>query len=211
MLFDDNGNFRIQQLFSYPENDYEELKQEALKCRRCQLREGCNGVVMGEGSTNNRIMLIGEGPGANEDRLGRPFVGKAGQLMDKILESVNLKREELYITNVVKCRPPKNRVPYKNEFESCVSILMAEINLINPKVIVPMGSTAAKFLISPSESITNLRGNWIQKGDIFFLPTFHPAYLLRNSNMKKYSWYDFKLIKKAADRINELSSSGNSL
>jgi DNA polymerase len=208
MLFDDNGNFRIQQLFSYPENDYQELKQEALKCQRCQLREGCNGVVMGEGNINNRIMLIGEGPGANEDRLGRPFVGKAGQLMDKILESVNLKREELYITNVVKCRPPKNRVPHKNEFESCVSILMAEINLINPKVIVPMGSTAAKFLISPSESITNIRGNWIQKGDIFFLPTFHPAYLLRNSNMKKYSWYDFKLIKKAAGRINELSNSG---
>ncbi len=208
MLFDDNGNFRIQQLFSYPEDDYEQLKKEALKCERCQLRDGCNGVVMGEGNINKRIMLIGEGPGATEDRMGRPFVGKAGQLMDKILASVNLKREDLYITNVVKCRPPNNRVPHKNEFESCVAILMAEINLINPKVIVPMGSTAANFLISPKDSITRIRGNWIQKGSIFFLPTFHPAYLLRNSKMKKYSWYDFKLIKKAADRINELSSSG---
>ena len=102
MLFDQQGNFKIQQLFSYPNQNYKNLKEEALKCHRCQLREGANGVVMGEGSINNKIMLIGEGPGANEDRLGRPFVGKAGKLMDKILKSVNLKREELYITNVIK-------------------------------------------------------------------------------------------------------------
>ncbi len=208
MLFDQNGNFRIQQLFSYPRDNYQKLKEEALKCQRCQLRDGCNGVVMGEGSLDNRIMLIGEGPGATEDRLGRPFVGQAGQLMDKIFDSVDLKREEIYLTNVVKCRPPNNRVPHKNEFKSCVSILMAEIELINPKVIVTLGSTATNFLINPSDSITKIRGNWIQRGEIFFLPTFHPAYLLRNSKMKKYSWFDFKLIKKAAERINELSSSG---
>jgi len=209
MLFDEKGNFRIQQLFSYPKDNYQKLREEALKCRRCQLRDGCNGVVMGEGSIENNIMFIGEGPGATEDRKGRPFVGRSGRLMDKILASVELNRDQIYITNVVKCRPPNNRVPYKNEFESCVSILMAEIELIKPKVIVTLGSTAAKFLINPSKSISKIRGEWQQRGNIFFLPTFHPAYLLRNEKMKKYSWYDFKLIKKAADRINELSSSGN--
>ena len=208
MLFDKEGNFRIQQLFSYPSNNYQKLKKEALKCSRCQLRENANGVVMGEGSTDNKIMLIGEGPGATEDRQGRPFVGRAGRLMDKIFDAVGLKREELYITNVVKCRPPDNRVPHQNEFESCVSILMAEIELIQPKVIVTLGSTATEYLFDPPDSITNIRGNWFQRGDIYFLPTFHPAYLLRNENMKKYSWHDFKLIKKAADRIKELSSSG---
>lgn len=208
MLFDQDGNFKIQQLFSYPNDNYENLKEKALKCSRCQLREEANGVVMGEGNLNNKIMLIGEGPGANEDRLGRPFVGRAGKLMDKILASVNLKREDLYITNVIKCRPPGNRVPRKNEFEACVSILRAEIELIQPKVIVTLGSTATKYLINPEESITNVRGKWFQRGDIFILPTFHPAYLLRNENMKRYSWHDFKLIKKAADRIKKLSNSG---
>lgn len=208
MLFDQNGNFNIQQLFSYPNQNYKDLKEKALKCRRCQLREDANGVVMGEGNINNKIMLIGEGPGANEDRLGRPFVGRAGKLMDKILESVNLRREDLYITNVIKCRPPGNRVPRQNEFEACVSILRAEIELIEPKVIVTLGSTATKYLIDPEESITNVRGKWFKRGDIFILPTFHPAYLLRNDKMKKYSWHDFKLIKKAADRIKELSNSG---
>jgi DNA polymerase len=208
MLFDQDGNFKIQQLFSYPNDNYKNLKEKALKCSRCQLREEANGVVMGEGNLNNKIMLIGEGPGANEDRLGRPFVGRAGKLMDKILASVNLKREDLYITNVIKCRPPGNRVPRKNEFEACVSILRAEIELIQPKVIVTLGSTATKYLINPEESITNVRGKWFQRGDIFILPTFHPAYLLRNENMKRYSWHDFKLIKKAADRIKKLSNSG---
>lgn len=208
MLFDQDGNFKIQQLFSYPSDNYQNLKEKALKCTRCQLHENANGVVMGEGNLNNKIMLIGEGPGANEDRLGRPFVGRAGKLMDKILESVNLKREDIYITNVIKCRPPGNRVPHQNEFEACVSILMAEIKLIKPKVIVTMGSTATKYLIDPEKSITNVRGKWFKRGDIFVLPTFHPAYLLRNEKMKKYSWYDFKLIKKAANRIKELSNSG---
>ena len=208
MLFDKQGNFKIQQLFSYPSDNYQELRKEALKCSRCQLREKANGVVMGEGNTDNNIMLIGEGPGATEDRQGRPFVGRAGKLMDKIFDAVGLKREELYITNVVKCRPPDNRVPHQNEFEACVSILLAQIELIQPKLIVTLGSTATEYLIDPPDSITNIRGNWFQRGDIYFLPTFHPAYLLRNENMKKYSWYDFKLIKKAADRIKELSSSG---
>lgn len=208
MLFDQDGNFKIQQLFSYPNDNYERLKKEALKCRRCQLREIANGVVMGEGNLKNKIMLIGEGPGANEDRLGRPFVGRAGKLMDKILASVNLKRKELYITNVIKCRPSGNRAPRQNEFEACVSILSSEIELIQPKVIVTLGSTATKYLINPEESITNVRGKWFKRGDLYILPTFHPAYLLRNEKMKKYSWHDFKLIKKAADRIKELSNSG---
>lgn len=208
MLFDQEGNFKIKQLFSYPNNNYQELKKQALKCSRCQLRAGANGVVMGEGNINNKIMLIGEGPGANEDRLGHPFVGRAGKLLNKILKAVDLKREDLYITNVIKCRPPGNRVPKQEEFNACVSILMAEIEIIKPKVIVTMGSTATKYLINPKNSITKIRGKWLQRGNIYFLPTFHPAYLLRNEKMKKYSWHDFKLIKKASDRIKELSLRG---
>ncbi|ADQ14677.1 uracil-DNA glycosylase [Halanaerobium hydrogeniformans] len=209
MLFDQNGNFSIQQLFSYPNDNYQKLKEKALKCTRCQLREGCSNVVMGEGNLDNKIMLIGEGPGATEDRMARPFVGRAGKLMDKILQSVNLKRDEIYITNVVKCRPPDNRVPYKKEVKACSAILKAEIELIEPKVVVTLGSTATNFLLNPEDSITKMRGKWLKRGDIYFLATFHPAYLLRNENMKKYSWHDFKLIKKAADRIIELSSSGD--
>lgn len=208
MLFDQDGNFKIQQLFSYPHNNYHSLKEEALKCHRCQLRANAKGVVMGEGNIKNKIMLIGEGPGATEDRLGSPFVGRSGKLMDQILAAVNLARKDLYLTNVIKCRPPENRVPHQKEFKACVSILQAEIELINPKVIVTLGATAAKYLFNPDQSISKIRGKWFKRGDIFFLPTFHPAYLLRNEKMKKYSWYDFKLIKKAAERIKELSSSG---
>ncbi len=204
MLIDEKGNVKNNNLADYPENNYEKLKKKALNCSRCHLRDECKQVVMGEGNINNKIMFIGEGPGASEDRLGRPFVGKAGKLLNKILSAVNIEREEVYITNIVKCRPPGNRKPTIEEAEACFTILRAEIKIIKPKVIIPLGATPLKFLVDDNAYITQIRGNWIQKGYFYFLPTFHPAYLLRNKNKKKESWKDFKKIKKAIDRIEEL-------
>src|SRR6056297_659140 len=203
MIFNQNGKVN-DNLFKYPLDDYESFKEKALKCERCHLREGCTQVVMGEGSIDNKIMFIGEGPGGTEDKKGRPFVGRAGQLLNKILKSVNIKREDIYITNIVKCRPPENRNPTDNEMKACSPILKTEMKYINPKVIVPLGSIASQYLINSSIKITEDRGKWYNKGDLYFLPTFHPAYLLRNANMKKPVWKDFKKIKKAVDRIEEL-------
>ncbi len=204
MLLDKNGNIQLNNLIQYPDNDYQLLREKAIKCTRCQLHETCQQVVMGKGTINNRIMFVGEGPGAQEDKKGIPFVGRAGRLLDKILEAVEITRDDIYITNIVKCRPPGNRAPTIKEARACSPILQAEIKLINPKVIVPLGSTALKYLIDQKMSITKMRGKWIKRGNIFILPTFHPAYLLRNSNMKKVVWRDFKLIKKSLLRIEEL-------
>ncbi|MFW6269720.1 MAG: uracil-DNA glycosylase [Bacillota bacterium] len=204
MFFDKNGNITIQQLIEYPDQSYDRLKEEALKCERCHLREKCTQVVMGEGSLENKIMFIGEGPGADEDRLGRPFVGRAGKLLDKMFDAINISREEIYISNIVKCRPPNNRVPSISEAEACMPILKAEIKLVDPKVIVPLGSTSLKYLVDREAAITRDRGKWIQRGKYYFLPTFHPAYLLRNPGAKKQAWHDFQVIKKAIDRIKEL-------
>lgn len=203
MIFNQNGKL-TEAMFKYPVDDYDEFKEKALKCERCNLRNTCTQVVMGEGSLDHKIMFIGEGPGASEDKKGRPFVGRAGQLLDKILDSVNIKRNNIYITNIVKCRPPENRNPNNDEMKACSPILKTEIKYINPKVIVPLGSVASQYLIDSSIKITKDRGNWYNKGELYFLPTFHPAYLLRNANMKKPVWKDFKKIKKAVDRIEEL-------
>lgn len=208
MFFDKNGNITIQKLIQYPNDNYQKLRKKALKCERCKLRESCNQVVMGEGSLENKIMFIGEGPGANEDKIGRPFVGKAGNLLDKIFHAVDINREDVYITNIIKCRPPNNRTPSISEAEACMPILKSEIELIDPKVIVTLGSTALKYLIDQDMSITKKRGQWIQRGKYYILPTFHPAYLLRNPSAKKSVWYDFKLISKSINRINELKNEG---
>lgn len=203
MIFNQNGQIK-ESLFEYPSDDYNKFKEKALKCNRCTLRETCTQVVMGEGSLKHKIMFIGEGPGSSEDKKGRPFVGRAGNLLDKILKSVKIKREEIYITNVVKCRPPDNRNPNQNEMEACSPILKTEINYINPKVIVPLGSIALKYLLGDSKKITEDRGKWFNIGELYFLPTFHPAYLLRNERMKKPVYKDFIKIKKTIKRINEL-------
>ncbi len=204
MLFKENGEINLNIPVLYPEMNYNLVKEEVIKCKRCSLREKAAQVVMGKGSIDNQIMFIGEGPGADEDRLGEPFVGKAGQLLNKIFEAVGIKREEVYITNIVKCRPPNNRAPSKMEADCCAPILIAEINIIKPKVIVPLGSVSLKYLIDENASITRMRGKWIKRGDKFIFPTFHPSYLLRNQKMKKYTFYDFKVIKKSIERIEEL-------
>lgn len=174
----------------------DELREMAVRCSRCGLRAGCNGVVFGEGNPNAALMVIGEGPGADEDRLLRPFVGKAGQLLDKILAAAGFDRfTNVYIANIVKCRPPNNRVPTRQEAEACLPWLYKQIELINPRIIVLLGSTALQNLIGPGYRITTARGRWFtSKSGIQIIPTYHPAALLRNPTLKRDVWEDFKQV-----------------
>lgn len=178
-------------------NSFAELKDLTLQCARCALRDGCSRVVFGEGNPNARLMLIGEGPGADEDRLGRPFVGKAGQLLDKILEAVGLERfAHTYIANVVKCRPPGNRTPRPEEAQACLPWLYRQIELVSPGIIVLLGNSALRSLVDPDASITPMRGQWlVSKSGIKIMPTFHPSALLRDSGKKRPVWEDFQKVR----------------
>lgn len=179
----------------------DKLEKEVRECRKCQLREGCRQVVFGEGDPGARLMLVGEGPGSDEDRLGRPFVGNAGKLLDKILEAVNIRRPEVYITNVVKCRPPGNRTPLPVEVETCFPHLQAQLEIIRPEILVSLGNPASKALIDPGIQITKIRGRWIDKGGMKIMPTFHPAALLRDPKKKKLVWVDIQEIEKMYRKI----------
>jgi len=179
----------------------EDLRQRVLSCQRCPLAQSRSQVVFGEGRAPTELMLIGEAPGEVEDQTGRPFVGPAGQLLTKILESAGIPREEVYITNVVKCRPPGNRVPTKEEMAACWEWLAAQIALVNPKIIIPLGNTPTHWLLGRSEGINELRGRFFPwKGGIEVFPMFHPSYLLRNPSSEKGSpkyltWQDIKAVK----------------
>lgn len=186
-----NETIRIKQ---DPLKQLERLRERCLICTQCVLREGCQQVVFGEGNLQTRLLLVGEGPGADEDRLGRPFVGTAGRLLDRILEAVELKRDELYITNVVKCRPPGNRLPLQTEVEACLPYLQHQIRLIDPAIIICLGSLAARTLFDRNQSITRLRGRWHSLDGRRYMPTFHPAALLRDSSKKRPVWEDFKQV-----------------
>jgi DNA polymerase len=159
------------------------------------LSETRTNVVFGEGNEEADIMFVGEGPGYYEDVQGRPFVGKAGQLLDKMIEAINYKRSDVYIANVVKCRPPENRNPMEDECSACLDYLRWQVKLIHPKIIVCLGAVAAKNLIDSNLSISKQRGNFVKKGNIYFMPTFHPSYLLRNESAKKDVWKDLKEVK----------------
>ena len=181
----------------------ESLKAMAAGCSRCRLRAGCSGVVFGEGNPSARLMLIGEGPGADEDRMGRPFVGKAGQLLDRILGSIGLERfAHAYIANVVKCRPPGNRAPRPDEAERCLPWLYRQIELVSPKIIILLGSVALQSLIDPEARITVMRGQWlVSKSGIKIMPTYHPAALLRDTSKKRPVWEDFQKVKEEYMKI----------
>ncbi len=174
----------------------EELKKTVLSCQRCPLRLGATQVVFGEGNPTAEVMLIGEGPGQQEDLQGRPFVGPAGQLLDKIIGACNWQRDSVYIANIVKCRPPHNRVPTINEAQTCSYWLDQQIDLISPKVLIALGSSAARYLISPNLLITRSRGIWHEYRGIPVMPTFHPAALLRDPIKKRPVWEDFKQVLK---------------
>lgn len=172
-----------------------DLEAIARGCRRCALREGCNQVVFGDGPSEADIMLVGEGPGQDEDRIGLPFVGRAGKLLDRILEAAGISRAKVYITNVVKCRPPGNRLPNPNEIAVCRGYLEAQIRLIKPKIIICLGALATQTVVDSQAKITIVRGKWFTRQGIMIMPTYHPAALLRNESLKRPVWEDFKLIR----------------
>lgn len=181
----------------------EELNKFCLNCNKCQLCTTRTNVVFGEGDAQAEIMFIGEGPGYNEDKQGIPFVGAAGHLLDDILKAVGLSRSEIYIANIVKCRPPNNRNPLPQEMEACIEFLRWQVKIINPKIIVCLGSVASKNIISSDLKITRDRGKWVKKGKYMIMPTYHPAALLRDQNKKRPVWEDFKEIKRTLELIRK--------
>ena len=175
----------------------EELRNDIGDCRRCKLHSGRTHVVFGIGNPNAKLMFVGEGPGRDEDLKGEPFVGRAGQLLtDIITKGMGLAREDVYIANVVKCRPPQNRNPEPDEVASCEPFLKKQIELIRPEIIVALGKFAVQALLQSKVPITRLRGNWHTYMGIKLMPTFHPAYLLRNPADKKLVWEDIKKVMK---------------
>jgi DNA polymerase len=175
--------------------DWGELRRATLACTKCRELARCRKtVVFGVGNPRAELMFIGEAPGADEDEQGEPFVGRAGQLLTKIIEAMGMKREEVYIANVLKCRPPDNRKPLPDEMANCLPYLLRQIELVQPKVIVALGATAMQGLLNIEQGITKLRGTWYQFHDIPIMPTFHPAYLLRNPPAKAPVWKDMKAV-----------------
>ena len=188
---------------AYAAQSLEELRAAIGDCRRCKLWSGRTHVVFGVGNPRARLMFIGEGPGRDEDLQGEPFVGRAGQLLtDIITKGMGLKREDVYIANVVKCRPPENRNPEPDEVASCEPFLRKQIGLVRPEVIVALGKFAVQALLQSKVPISRLRGNWHSYHGIRLMPTFHPAYLLRNPGDKKLVWEDIKKVIKEMHGAN---------
>lgn len=162
----------------------EELEISIKDCKKCKLCDARQNIVFGIGNPNAEIMFIGEGPGGDEDRQGEPFIGKAGQLMNKAFDVVGIKREEVYIANVVKCRPPNNRDPEEDEIQACMDYLRNQVMIIKPKIIVLLGRIALQNILGKEYKITASRGKWVEKKGILYMPTWHPAALLRDETKK---------------------------
>jgi len=178
----------------------EAIREDIGECTRCKLHEHRKNIVFGEGNPRAKLVFIGEGPGAEEDATGRPFVGRAGQLLDKIIAAIGLKREDVYIANVVKCRPPGNRTPERDEVGTCEQFVFRQIAVIRPRVIVALGSPAFQCLMRTRDSISRARGEWRELDGVKVMPTFHPAFLLRSPDKKREVWDD---MKKVRDYLNE--------
>lgn len=170
------------------------IRADLGDCQRCRLCEQRQQIVFGAGSERARLVLVGEAPGREEDRQGEPFVGEAGKLLERILLAMELRREEVYICNVIKCRPPKNRDPRPDEIDTCQPFLIRQLQAIRPGVIVTLGKFAAQTLLRSEAPISRLRGKWQDFQGIPLLPTFHPAYLLRNPEAKREVWEDMKQV-----------------
>ena len=184
----------------------EKLRQNIASIKNCELKKNATNIVFSDGNMNAKVMIIGEGPGAQEDLLGLPFVGRAGKLLDKMLESINLNRKKVYISNVVNYRPPSNRKPTDNEIERYFPYLKNHIEIIDPKILILFGSTALKAIIGEQETISNARGKWI-KNDVggsspWIIASFHPAFLMRQPEQKKLAWIDLKMIRDKIKKLN---------
>jgi uracil-DNA glycosylase family 4 len=187
----------------HPGETFEEIREDIGECVRCPLHQGRTKIVHTEGNQKARLMFVGEAPGADEDASGRPFVGRAGQLLNKIIEAIGLKRDDVLIGNVNRCRPPANRTPTTEEARTCKPFLLREINIARPDVIVVLGNTAMKNLLDTKEGITRLRGEFQDYRGIKVMPTFHPAYLLRDPSKKREVWAD---MKKVRDYLNSVKT-----
>ncbi|MEW5807040.1 MAG: uracil-DNA glycosylase [Acidobacteriota bacterium] len=177
-----------------------ELRMNIGDCTRCRLSAGRKHIVFGSGSPQAELLFIGEAPGVDEDIQGLPFVGRAGHLLTKIINAIEMDREQVYIANIIKCRPPGNRNPLPDEIETCVPFLIRQIEIIKPRIIVALGTVAAQILLKTTLPITSLRGRFMKYCDVPVMPTFHPAFLLRNPNRKKEVWEDMKIVRDALKR-----------
>ena len=207
------NNSSINRIMSIKKNNYkgtkkqklEKLRQAIINIKNCDLKKSATNIVFSDGNINSKVMIIGEGPGAQEDLKGKPFVGRAGQLLDKMLSAINLDRNKVYISNVVNYRPPANRKPTDEEIERYFPFLKDHIEIINPKILLLLGSTALKAIIGDRETISNARGKWSNKsiGDSqpWIIASFHPAFLMRQPEQKKLSWVDLKMIR---DKLKNL-------
>ncbi len=176
-------------------SELDNFRNEVLQCTKCGLSTSRNKVIFGEGNPGAGVMIIAEAPGRDEDIQGRPFVGKSGQLLDKILEACGFTRKEhVFISNIVKCRPPGNRVPTEKEAMICMPHLLKQIDLINPKILVLLGAVALKYMFGPKYRITQIRGTWLNWQNKPAMPVYHPAALLRNPILKRDTWEDYKKI-----------------
>lgn len=179
-----------------------ELTEQLADCRACRLCEHRNNVVIGEGNPQAQLMLIGEGPGQEEDRLGRPFVGPSGELLTRMIHAIGMERSETYICNIVKCRPPRNRNPEPDEAQTCLGYLRRQVALVRPKVIVLLGKVACRYTLQEEVLITRDHGQWYERKGVWMMPTFHPAALLRDPMKKKDAWEDFQKIRAKMNEIN---------
>lgn len=179
-----------------------ELNEQICTCLKCPLGHTRTKFVFGVGHTSSKVMFVGEAPGADEDAQGEPFVGRAGQLLNKIIDAVGMKREEVYICNILKCRPPNNREPQPSEMEQCTPYLSKQIEIIKPQFIICLGRTAAQWLLQSNESLGTLRGRIHEYLGIKLIVTYHPAALLRNPNWKRPAWEDMKMFKKMYEEAN---------
>ena len=170
------------------------IREDLGDCTRCKLHKGRNKLVFGDGNPKAQLVFVGEGPGADEDMQGLPFVGRAGKLLTQMIEAMGLKRDDVYICNVVKCRPPQNRAPEPDEVETCSPYLLRQIDVIHPKVIVCLGAVAAKTLLNTTRGISNFRGEWLDWRGHKLMATYHPAYLLRNPPAKADVWKDLQKV-----------------
>ena len=184
----------------------EKLSSSLKNIKNCELKKSANNLVFADGNPDAKIMIIGEGPGSNEDKEGFPFVGRAGQLLDKMLLAINLSRKNVYITNVVNYRPPENRKPTDKEVAKYLPFLKSHIEIIKPKIILLLGSTAMNAILKNADVISKMRGKWIEieinKFKIFSIVSFHPAYLLRQPDQKKFSWIDLKMIREKLKKVS---------
>lgn len=192
-----------QQSEQLPESSLAGVREVLGECTRCKLYKGRTQIVFGVGNPQAWLVFVGEAPGADEDEQGEPFVGRAGQLLTRIIEAMKLTREQVYICNIIKCRPPANRNPEPDEIAACEPFLVAQLQAIRPKLICALGTFAAQTLLRTKEPISKLRGRFHDYHGIPVLPTFHPAYLLRNPNEKKTVWEDMKLLMREYERLGD--------